>query len=221
MALGLPSGGNGGNGDILPRMQWNAKAGRLYRVDRSQDGSGNWNSEEVELKLPVQMVVDLENVEIGWFKFEGGVDIQTVPIGDSLPPKPSDAHKHGFRVKVYAPKTLGGVRHWNHTAKCVISAVDVLHSQFVAEAPKNAGKVPLIEWLDAMPVTTGEGARRSTNYQPVLKLAKWVARPAELVEGTAQSTTRADAPPSTGSGHAPPPTPKAAEADMEPEEFGA
>lgn len=222
MALGLPMGGNGNGGDILPRIQWNAKAGRLYRVDRSQDGSGTWQSEEVELKLPIQTVMDLENTEIGWFRFEGGVDIQTVQVGEALPPKPSEAHKHGFRVKVYSAKALGGVRHWNHTAKSVISAFDVLHSQYVTEAPKNPGKVPVIEWLDALPVVTGQGAQRTTNYSPILKLAKWVDRPEALSAAAAVSgagtAPKPSAAPSTGSGHTPPPATKTAEpTDMEPE----
>lgn len=178
MALGLlPANGSG---DFLDRVQFDSKAGRWHRIDRSQNSSGEWEQTAVEIKPPFKAMIDLEHTEIGFIKLANGVDFKMNQVEDGLPQKPSDEHKQGFRVKLYAPKTLGTVRHWSSTARGVIAQVDALHTQWTSEAPKHPGKVPLVEIGDVFAVTTGQGAKRTTNYSPTFAIVDWKDRPAEL-----------------------------------------
>lgn len=172
MALGIKSEASG---DFLPRIQYDAKAGRLFKVDRSQDSAGNWQNDIEELGIPCRIAVDLENIEVGWIKLDGGVDFQMVKVGDPLPPQPSDKHRQGFRVCIYR-KDLG-VRHWNHSAKCVIAQMDELHDAWSAQAGKHKGQIPIVTIEKTVPVTTGQGAKKSTNYAPMLAITDWIDRP--------------------------------------------
>lgn len=219
MALGLlPANGSG---DFLDRVQFDSKAGRWHRIDRSQNSSGEWEQTAVEIKPPFKAMIDLEHTEIGFIKLANGVDFKMNQVEDGLPQKPSDEHKQGFRLKLYAPKTLGSVRHWSSTARGVIAQVDALHTQWTSEAPKHPGKVPLVEIGDVFAVTTGQGAKRTTNYSPTFAIVDWKERPADLVIEK-QEKAAAPAEQKKATTVAPPPS-KAAEppaaADDEPEEF--
>lgn len=216
MALGLPT--TSSSGEFTPRVQYDARAGRLFRIDRTQTAEG-WQSEQVELKFPVQMIMDLENTLVGWMRFGvGAPDFRLVPVGEPMPPKPSDDHKQGVQLRLFSPKVLGGLREWSANAKCVLTAVDSLHTQAMADLVKNPGKVPVVEWVDTMAITSGQGAQRSTNYAPVLKLVKWTDRPDALKAVETPKPSTPAAVPSTGSGHTAPPAAKTAEpTDMEPE----
>lgn len=204
MGLGLQTNSSGG-GEIIPRIQYDARAGRLHRIDRSQ-GADGWESTPTEIDFPAQMVFDMDTIEVGWILIgNGAVDFKMVPLGESMPPKPTDQHKQGFRVRVYSQKLLAGVRIWNGTAKCVISAVDQLHNQYVEQQPSNRGKVPVVEWRKPIAIKSGSGANTSTNYQPVLTIVKWIDRPQDFAAPAAANTQPAAQPASTGSGHVPPP----------------
>ena len=50
MSLGLKTESSGG-GDFLPRIQYDARAGRFFRVDRVQTSAG-WESNLEEIALP-------------------------------------------------------------------------------------------------------------------------------------------------------------------------
>lgn len=175
MALGIKS--SSASGDFLPRIQYNAKAGRMYRVERTQDSAGNWSNDIEEIPIPLQLAFDMASVEVGWIKLdETGVDFQMVPVNTALPAQPSDKHKQGFRVLVYT-KALG-VRHFSHTAKCVIGAVDELHDAWSAQFDEHPGQVPVVTLERTLQVTTGSGAKKSTNFAPIFAITKWIPRPA-------------------------------------------
>jgi len=80
---------------------------------------------------------------------------------------------------------------------------------------------------DTIPIESGSGAKKSTNYQPVFQIIGWVKRPSGLNETAAapqadkfiQPSMNAKSPPSTGSTRAAPPAPKAA-APADDEDFG-
>jgi len=82
---------------------------------------------------------------------------------------------------------------------------------------------------DTIGVTSGQGAQKSTNYQPVFEIVGWAGRPADLVHKpkmrSGATATRTEAPepfsssatpPSTGSTKVEPPAAKAPEAKPEP-----
>lgn len=222
MALGIGNAGSSGSGEILNRIEYDARAGRFFRVDRSQNASGDWETNKVEMKTPLTLVYDIENIEVGWVKLDkSGVDFRMVAIGENIGPRPEGtdmngkpSYRQGFRMKVYSKNLLGGVRTFAHTAQCVIGQMDNLHTQFSTQFPANQGKVPVVTVTDTLPIKSGQ----STNYAPVFTIDKWIDRPTDLTAPARTAAPKPQAVPSTGSGHTPPPSAKTAElADMEPE----
>lgn len=210
MALGLST--ESGGGDFTPVVKFDARAGRMFRVDREQDGGGNWNTNNVEITNGFTAVMDLENIEVGWLLFAAGVapQLTLVKLGQPLPPRPSDQHKQGFRMLMKLGKSSGGdVREIAATSKAVLGSVDELHTAYEAQKSANPGKLPVVALTGSKAiVSTGKG-QSSTNYAPIFEIQKWVDRPAEL--GGAGGATQEEA--------APPPPPTAAPTASDDDEF--
>ncbi len=215
MALGLNTSTNGA--DFVPHIRYDARAGRLFRADRSQGADGRWQTELVDISQPPpQFVMDLAAIEIGWMTYVGGTpDLRMVAHGTTLPPQPSKDHKQGFRVRVFAPKLLGGLREFASSAKTVIAALDALHGGFEAAPERHQGLVPVVSLSGTTPVVTKSAQGSSTNYAPVFRIEKWVPRPEALAKGTsaspASASAAAAAPPAPAR-HVPPPAPAPAPA---------
>lgn len=210
MALGLSTGTSGA--EFIPHIRYDARAGRLFRADRAQGSDGRWQTTMVDISNPPpQFLMDLAQIEIGWLSYTGGTpDLQMVPFGAALPPPPSKEHRQGFRVRVFAPKLLGGLREFASSAKVVISAMDALHSAYEAAPERSQGLVPVVSLAGTTPVTSKTPQGSSTNYAPVFRIEKWVARPADLPLDAATAATPApEAAPSAPPRHVPPPAPVA------------
>ncbi len=228
MALGLNTSTSGA--DFIPHIRYDARAGRMFRADRVQAPDGRWETTMVDITTPPpQFVMDLAQIEIGWVSYAGGApDLRMVPFGTALPLVPSKDHKQGFRVRVYAPKLLGGLREFASSAKVVIAAMDALHSAHEAAAERGQGLVPVVSFTGTTPVTTKTPQGSSTNYAPVFRIEKWVPRPADLLIGAVPATAAAAAmaaapisaptapprhvPPPVAAAPPPPPAPAAAPA---------
>lgn len=182
MALGLQTE-SGGGGDFNKVIKFDARAGRMFRVDREQDASGSWNTENVEVTNGFTAIMDLENIEVGWCLFAAGVapQLSLVKLGHPLPQRPSDQHKQGFRMMMKLGKSSGGdVREIAATSKAVLGAVDDLHNAFEAGRAANPNKLPVVALTGSKAiVSTGKG-QTSTNYAPIFEITKWVDRPADL-----------------------------------------
>lgn len=198
MALGLPT--SEGAGDRTPVVKYDARAGRIFRVDRSQ-ASGSWESTQIEIPANVfQAVMDIERIEVGWLYFPSGAapSIQVVPYGQPLPPKPSDNHRGGFRVLMLLGKQSGGdVREMAANAKVTKDGMDDLHDAYLAGVKDHPGKLPVVKLARTEAVTTSgkdETGKQvnSTNYRPVWEIVKWVDRPPELVAGQPANEPKAE-----------------------------
>lgn len=212
MGLGLSTGGGGG-GEIQPYINYDAKAGRMFRVDRSQQSDGTWATDKVEITNIVQMVMDLASIRVGWINYttQGPVR-KLVTLGkEAIPPRPEDknaegkpAFKQGFEVNLLLDKNSGGgaPRVFGSAAGCVIEAMDALHDAYSNAAESKAGKLPVVKVANVQPVKSGQ----STNYKPTFAIVNWIDRPPALTEGAATMTQ--GTPPATGSTVvAPPVTP--------------
>ena len=209
MALGLSvGGGNGGGEDRMPYVKYDARSGRMFRVDRSNVG-GTWQTDQVDITGNAQFVADLANIQVGWISFsDQGPVKMLVPLGTMLPPRPEGtdangkpAFKQGFNMHLALAKDCGGgVREFGSNAACVIEAVNELHDAFVGAAEAKGGKLPIVKMGNAIPVKSGQ----STNYKPVLSIVGWADRPATLKQVASPSV--APSAPSTGSTVVPPPT---------------
>jgi len=185
MGLGLPM--NNGGADRPSIIKYDGRAGRIHRIDRS-NASGEWVTNEVEITKDFQAVMDLENIETGWLSFPAGgaPDIQTVKIGGTMPDRPSDKHKSGFRLLMKLGKSCGGdVREMASNAQVSIKGMDALYDAYLKDAGANAGKLPVVTLDDTLQVKSSgkdkDGKpQSSTNYQPVWKIVSWIDRPAEL-----------------------------------------
>lgn len=208
MALGL-NYSSGGNGDIIPFVKYDARAGRLFRRDRTQDGGGNYISNDEDITNSFKAVVDLENIEVGYAKFGAGSapEFVLVKLGMPMPHKPADSgFKQGVRLMMKLHSSCGGdVREISGNSSAFLKGVDELHTAYEAGKAANAGKLPVVTLKSTTPITSGTGQKKSTNYQPVFEITGWAPRPNDLVhvpknadQQTAPATQTASAP-STGS----------------------
>ena len=189
MALGLSTGSEGGSGNFKPILKYDARAGRFFRVDRS-DESGSWQTDNVDITQGFQAVFDLDNIEVGYIKFAAGgpPDFRMVPLGSALPARPADqgtdgkpAYKQGFRLSVKLTKAAGGdVRELSSTAGVVVGALDGLHTAYEAGKGANPGKLPVVALTGSTPIKSSGKGQSSTNYAPIFEIVKWVDRPADL-----------------------------------------
>ena len=189
MALGISTQ----QGDMLPIVKYDAKAGRFIRVDRSQNSAGEWESTPVEIEKPA-FLADLHNIEVGWISFANGrPDFRMVEIGNPLPVQPSETHKEGFRVMIKLSERDGGdIRQFSHAARSVTGAFDRLHDEFLA-APesKDKNQVPVVQLTEVEAVRTNHG----TNYAPIFEIVKWIERPEDLTPSAAPADVDGAEPP--------------------------
>lgn len=214
MGLGLKTGGGDG-GEIQPHINYDAKAGRMFRVDRSQGSDGTWQTDKVEITNTVQMVMDLANIRVGWINYTAqGPVRRLVTLGkEAIPARPDDknpdgkpAFKQGFEVQLLLDKASGGgpARVFGSAAGCVIEAMDALHDAYSGAAEAKAGKLPVVKVANVQPVKSGQ----STNYKPTFAIVNWIDRPAPLTGAEGQPpSAQAGTPPSTGSTVVAPPPP--------------
>jgi hypothetical protein len=218
MALGLNLSANAGGANFLPIVKFDARSGRIFRRDRA-----NGENTDVDITKSFKAVFDFENIEVGWIDFNtgGAPHFAMAPHGEITPEKPTEAHKEGIRCVVkLAPSCGGDIREIASNAKAFLRGIEQLHDDYVAGAKKNPGKLPVVELADTVAITSGEGARKSTNYSPVFEITGWVKRPEGMNDhghaATPAATERA-APPATGSSRVSAPAKKEVADD---EDFG-
>ena len=179
MALSQYQQGNpSGSGDFIGRIEYNAKAGRLYRPDRTQ-GPNGYETVKTELPMPIGFAMDMAGVEVGWALFEPGAmpNLVFVPLADCMsdatkyPARPSDKRKEGFGFAFGTLEVLGNeLREFSSTARAVREQFDFLHDDYTAGRDDNPGKAPWVVFSGVAPVTGQHG----TNYTPTLQITDWV-----------------------------------------------
>ncbi|MEM7398731.1 MAG: hypothetical protein AAF354_07305 [Pseudomonadota bacterium] len=207
----------GEGGDFTPILKYKPQAGRLYIDERSENANGDWESKDVNVKLPIKFVADFDSMAVGPIAFLTGVgpDAHLVPLKDveakkiEPPDPPSPKHKHGFVMNVFSEKSLGGVREWMGTQKSVMAPIGAAVDEWRKDPDgMTAGKLPVINFSDVTEVTMGTGERKKTLFAPILKIEKYVDRPDGLkpttrANGNGGSTVTTAAQPQ--SNHVPPP----------------
>lgn len=209
--LTVPQSNSGDDGDRLPVLKYDARAGRMFKMDRVETADG-WQSNQTDITMQQPtFAVDFGSLEVGWVLFpKGAAPMRTmVPFGHPLPPRPEavgtvtddrtgkerpNNFKMGFRVKC-AGKDLGGVRELMSNAGVAINAINALHDAFEAAPEAAAGKIPVVRFASSTPIKIGQ----STNYQPEFTIVAWADRPAALGERTVPPPA-AKAAPTAGNG---------------------
>jgi len=165
---------------FLPVVKFDARCGKFTRVDRVQDGVGNWRTELLEIPSDdFEFIADLANLQIGWIHFGGSgqpPDFRMFGVEDDIGDKPGDNFKEGFRLKVKLTNGAGDdVRELASTAIGLWKSMDELHTAYAKGVGKNKDKLPLVGVHE---IITVEG--KTTTYRPDFKILKWVARPGDL-----------------------------------------
>jgi hypothetical protein len=204
-------------GDFTGIIKYDARAGRVFRVDREQTGDG-FASNPVDITATFKAVVDFENVETGWMDFPPGsapsfalVQLSSLDKGGSLPDRPSAKHKSGIRFLLKLNKTCGGdkpVRELAGTSKAFLQGVEEVYTEYEKQKAQYPGQLPVIELASTTPVKSGSGAQQSTNYRPTFRITGWAQRPADLIylrPSTAPVEPLKPTPPATGAQTVPPP----------------
>jgi hypothetical protein len=201
MALGFDYGSEGG--DFNDIVKYDARAGRIFRVDRA-DGV----SESVEIHN-FKAVFDIAHMEVGWINFSAGSapEFRMAPRFAPFPDRPSPAFKKGVRCMIKLNKEHGGsVREIAGNSNAILGGFDELTDDYDAQVKANPGKVPVVIIESTTPVTSGNGEKKSTNYRPKFKITAWVNRPEDLVSNWApekkpepqQTQQQGKTPPETG-----------------------
>ena len=172
--------------DFMGSIRFNARDGVFSRADRVMGADGKFGTElaDITAELAEQgVLLDVGNIEIGWIRFEGMVDITTQHHSLGLPgPQPSGFHKEGIRLELYLPKAIAEGeqrREWTHTAGGVKNAVNDLHTAWEAAAAGDeeilgSRKVPVVK------ITVEEfGTKNGTFSKPSFEISEFVARPVE------------------------------------------
>ena len=187
MALGLPTETKSA-GDILPIVKYDAKGGDLIAVNRVQGEDGQWTKTEVEVEMPTNFVMDMENIEVGWLSFATGApDFVMAKVGEPMPGKPSEDHKQAFRLRIGS--TDLGLREFSHSAKTVLRSMDDLHSRYLEEKGQHAGLMPVvaIEGTETIKIQSPNGELRFK--APKWSIVSWVDRPDFFDAASAPETT--------------------------------
>jgi hypothetical protein len=152
-------------GDFIPYLKFNAKAGRWY--SKTEDGG---EQEVVNLTA----IFDLAQIKTGWILFTEGQAPSSVWDNGATAPQPTPQHRRGFSVNVFSPKEIGGLREFSSSSNAAIIAIKEMYEEQYESAPEaKKGMVPVVTCEKVFPVKSRQG----TNYQPVLKITKWVPRP--------------------------------------------
>lgn len=169
-----------GGGDIVPIVKYDARSGRIFRVDRS-DGINT----PVDITRTFKAVLDLENVEVGYMNFDtgGAPEFELTQLGKPLPERPANTKfRQGIRLMMKLGRDCGSdVREMATVAKVGLRGLDELHTAYEASREKQAGQLPIVALKDTIPVTSQGQGQKSTNYQPVFEIVGWAQRPADLV----------------------------------------
>ena len=168
--------------EFLPTVRFNAREGIFSCADRVMDSAGNYSNELTDITAALSeqgVLIDVANIEIGWIKFEGGVDITTQHHSLGLPgSQPSALHKEGVKLEIWLPTDIAEgapLREWTHTSKAVINSVNDLHTAWeaaVAADNIDDSQVPHVT-VAIEPYQTKQG----TYKKPVLTLKQFVPRP--------------------------------------------
>ena len=180
MALGFQETTSSGGGDFLPIMKFSAKDGSFVRQDRHQGADGHWEKSETEMELPFKVVMDMDQIEVGFIAFTTtGPDFRFVQVGEPMPVKPSDEHKEGFRIRMYNKEI--GLREMSSSSKIVRNQMNDLHDAYLSGKADNLGKVPVIEITGSDRIQIETKAQGTQTFRsPKWAIAGWVDRPAGM-----------------------------------------
>ena len=186
-------GFNLNSGGFVPRVKYDARAGRVFCDDRDEETG---ERTPVDVTDGFEFLPDFPHAEKGyaWFQSGQAPDFVMVPIdAKDLPPKPSENHRPAVRLPLMISSKAAGdggrLRELTVTASTAIHGLWTLYEQWIANREHNPGKTPLVKLMGVKPVATGGGGQRSINFEPQFAIVKWVNTPQEFETAPQRSAT--------------------------------
>ena len=184
MAFGFPTGG----GNIVPRIKYDARSGRLFRVDRVKGADGNWASKDADITTGAAFLVARASLRKGWRNFKT-FDERLVPLSDPLPARPDGLDSEGkpeYRPVVkmllkLAPQIGGDVRELSISAATARDSIETLVTAWSEGDHATDDECPVVRLEGTSPLKL----RNGTAYVPSWKIAGWRPMPADLAEAVA------------------------------------
>ena len=135
----------------------------------------------IDITWDSPVIVDVENIQLGWLKLAGGRDWIEWPNNDvkqAAALKPSDEYKQGFNVKFYSTKLFDDepIRELSASGVGVFTFVRNVYDECETEFGKD--KVPAIKITKSTPTRIGKGSTKIPNFE----IVKWLDRPEALGE---------------------------------------
>lgn len=143
--------------------------GQYIRYNAS---TGTWQVDGETIQL-TQFVVDHNSLRTGWGKIVAGMgpdwqwDAQPGVKGN----QPSDEHKRGFSLQIFAKSF--GQREWSTNSAGSNRGLTAIWGQIAEQAAANPGKLPVLKFNGATPTSVGKGMTQVPNFT----LEKWVDTP--------------------------------------------
>ena len=150
----------------------------------STENDGMMDIDMVDGKLPAPMIIDVENINMGWLMLAVGQrDWQPFPSVNEQTEKPGDDYKQGFSVKVYSKKLFDDapLREFCSSGAGLLMFIQKLYNECEAEFGK--GKAPVVQIFKTPTMKLGKGNTRNPKYE----IVKWVDRPEEMLAASAPS----------------------------------
>lgn len=163
----------------------------------STEDGGMKDIDMVDGKLPAPMIIDVENIDMGWLMLATGArDWQPWPSVDAQTERPSEDYKVGFSVRVYSKKLFDDapLREFCSSGAGLLMFIKALYNECEGEFGK--GKVPVVQIHKTPTMKLGKGNTRNPKYE----IVKWVDRPEDMladapsVESTEQQSNIEAAP---------------------------
>lgn len=174
-AFGFSTGGT-----IKPRIKYDAKAGRMFRVDRVE-GPDGWQNNDVDITQGCAFLLNVNSACFGWVDFSNG-SVQEVLVpytpGAQPPARPAwESVRPTVEFQVKLSEECGGdIRRFATSAMSVIHTLGALHKKLLAAPEYDQGKVPAIGLVGVEAKKTNYG----TNYVPQFTVAGWHDAPEEF-----------------------------------------
>jgi hypothetical protein len=165
-----------GGGSFRPIIKYNAKAGRIFRMDRKQDAHGQWYSDEVDITQGFEAIFDFSSLEAGYARFsQTGPDwiVAKFPFEGPAPVRPDEKDENGrhtykpaFRMTVILSD--GDEREFGSNASIVVSVMAELYTKW---APSAAEGLPAVSLVGVKADKAAHG-----NFRPTFEIIDTVPR---------------------------------------------
>ncbi len=125
--------------------------------------------EEVVMK-DASVVIDIEEIQMGWLKLSDGRDWIAWPDNDPTKvTKPNDAYSQGGLVMFYSSKLFDDapIREFCSSSKGVVRWFEKLYAAAEANENWGKGKVPIVKMGKGQKITIGKGSSRDIAFEIV------------------------------------------------------